>query len=215
MGRNLLFLGAYNSKQHNTTLLYEIRLINRIIIAMCPLWRGLAQGWNNTSKLHSPATILGKKEYKGYPRLIFCDPNVCWMPFLGDLKEQLQAKTILCFNSWNSKNSTQVQSWLEHVVIEFFQILEILTIKKPTLHFAPFPKECQHLFTCYRLQADWQERLRTFFSTSACESRFGWTEHSSCLHSCKCRDMYVRVCVWWWWWWWLQRSEFPSKNCLQ
>lgn len=47
------------------------------------------------------------------------------MTFLGDLKKQLQAKPILYFNSWNPKDTTQVQSWLEHVVIEFFQILDI------------------------------------------------------------------------------------------
>lgn len=62
-------------------------LINKIITAMCPLCRGLAQGGNNTSKLHSLAMLLGKKKYQGCPRLIFCDPNVFWMPFLGDLKK--------------------------------------------------------------------------------------------------------------------------------
>lgn len=66
--RNFLFFwGAYNSKQHNTTLPYKMRLINKIIIAMCPLCRGLAQGWNSTSKLHSLAMLLGKKGISRLP----------------------------------------------------------------------------------------------------------------------------------------------------
>ena len=61
LNRNLLLSGAYNSKQHNIILLYKMRLINRIIIVMCPLCRGLAQGWHNTSELHSLAVLSREK----------------------------------------------------------------------------------------------------------------------------------------------------------
>jgi len=44
LDRNLLLSGAYNSNQPNIILLYKMRLINRIIIVMCPLCRGLGQG---------------------------------------------------------------------------------------------------------------------------------------------------------------------------
>lgn len=135
------------------------------------------------------------------------------MTFLGDLKKQLQAKPILYFNSWNPKDTTQVQSWLEHVVIEFFQILDILTTKEPVMYFALFPKTM--LTPLYLVHTkSWLTRKCDYFILHICLLKLVCLNTAHLSPQLQMREMYVHVCVWWWWWWWWQqRPEFSNKTC--
>lgn len=136
-----------------------------------------------------------KREYQDCPRLLFCDPNDCWMPFVGDFRKQLQARAILSSASWDPEGSTKLITahsycnfaGFRHLWDWNFSGFRYLWNEKTNL--APFPQECQSLFTGYTLQVACQERLKKFspsFSISACESYFGWAHSCSSLYVCIC-----------------------------